>query len=175
MPDENIARTPLFHGGCPGLKVGDLILPADRVDTDSVSGSQGAPYRTDRVYVTSDVLVARSYAGVYASPKALRDQLGGKLPSFRELSYGDVYEVEPLGALEPDLDYETPNLSFQTTHARVLTVVETAVPPEDIDPRLAAFITAARTRTPTAPHRSPGRNEPCSCGSGLKYKKCCGR
>ncbi len=22
--------------------------------------------------------------------------------------------------------------------------------------------------------RSPGRNEPCSCGSGKKYKKCCG-
>jgi uncharacterized protein YecA (UPF0149 family) len=21
----------------------------------------------------------------------------------------------------------------------------------------------------------PGRNEPCSCGSGKKYKKCCGR
>jgi SEC-C motif domain protein len=28
-----------------------------------------------------------------------------------------------------------------------------------------------------SPHRSPpkvGRNEPCSCGSGKKYKKCCG-
>ncbi len=22
---------------------------------------------------------------------------------------------------------------------------------------------------------APGRNDPCSCGSGLKYKKCCGR
>ena len=22
--------------------------------------------------------------------------------------------------------------------------------------------------------RRPGRNEPCPCGSGLKYKKCCG-
>ena len=21
----------------------------------------------------------------------------------------------------------------------------------------------------------PGRNDPCSCGSGKKYKKCCGR
>lgn len=24
------------------------------------------------------------------------------------------------------------------------------------------------------PGRKPGRNEPCPCGSGLKYKKCCG-
>lgn len=22
---------------------------------------------------------------------------------------------------------------------------------------------------------TPGRNEPCSCGSGKKFKKCCGR
>jgi uncharacterized protein len=22
--------------------------------------------------------------------------------------------------------------------------------------------------------QKPGRNDPCSCGSGLKYKKCCG-
>jgi hypothetical protein len=39
----------------------------------------------------------------------------------------------------------------------------------------------AATLPPTAsgqkPHRSekhPGRNEPCSCGSGKKYKRCCG-
>ena len=23
--------------------------------------------------------------------------------------------------------------------------------------------------------KKPGRNEPCACGSGKKYKKCCGR
>jgi preprotein translocase subunit SecA len=23
--------------------------------------------------------------------------------------------------------------------------------------------------------RKPGRNDPCPCGSGKKYKKCCGR
>src|SRR5262249_17650375 len=30
---------------------------------------------------------------------------------------------------------------------------------------------------PTAPYRTPdkvGRNDPCPCGSGKKYKKCCG-
>ncbi|MBQ2707482.1 MAG: SEC-C domain-containing protein [Clostridia bacterium] len=29
----------------------------------------------------------------------------------------------------------------------------------------------------TAPARTPkvGRNDPCPCGSGKKYKKCCGR
>ena len=23
--------------------------------------------------------------------------------------------------------------------------------------------------------KKPGRNDPCPCGSGLKYKKCCGK
>ncbi len=34
------------------------------------------------------------------------------------------------------------------------------------------------TRTANEPYRNPnkvGRNDPCPCGSGLKYKKCCGR
>lgn len=34
---------------------------------------------------------------------------------------------------------------------------------------MAMLLEEAATRKP------PGRNEPCSCGSGLKFKKCCGR
>ena len=37
----------------------------------------------------------------------------------------------------------------------------------------AATATTARTDGPTA-NRKVGRNEPCPCGSGRKYKKCCG-
>ena len=29
-------------------------------------------------------------------------------------------------------------------------------------------------RTPIRREETPGRNDPCSCGSGKKYKKCCG-
>ena len=28
---------------------------------------------------------------------------------------------------------------------------------------------------PVRVEKTPGRNDPCSCGSGKKYKKCCGR
>jgi SEC-C motif-containing protein len=28
--------------------------------------------------------------------------------------------------------------------------------------------------SPAARAKTPGRNDPCSCGSGKKYKKCCG-
>jgi uncharacterized protein len=36
----------------------------------------------------------------------------------------------------------------------------------------------APANLPGMPHRAgrrPGRNDPCSCGSGRKYKQCCGR
>jgi len=41
-------------------------------------------------------------------------------------------------------------------------------------PRLEALAAAARPKgePPSAP---PGRNAPCPCGSGRKYKRCCGR
>jgi hypothetical protein len=34
---------------------------------------------------------------------------------------------------------------------------------------------AAPAARPVESHRKVGRNEPCPCGSGVKYKKCCGR
>lgn len=30
-------------------------------------------------------------------------------------------------------------------------------------------------RTPIRSEKKPKRNEPCPCGSGKKYKECCGR
>jgi uncharacterized protein len=32
-----------------------------------------------------------------------------------------------------------------------------------------------RTRRLRAAAKKPGRNEPCPCGSGVKFKKCCGK
>ena len=34
---------------------------------------------------------------------------------------------------------------------------------------------AAKEGVPATPARKVGRNEPCPCGSGKKYKRCCGR
>jgi preprotein translocase subunit SecA len=44
------------------------------------------------------------------------------------------------------------------------------------DPRaLATNRGEERTRTPVSVEKAPGRNDPCPCGSGKKYKKCHGR
>ena len=34
---------------------------------------------------------------------------------------------------------------------------------------------AAPAARPVEGWRKVGRNEPCQCGSGVKYKKCCGK
>jgi len=38
-----------------------------------------------------------------------------------------------------------------------------------------AFIEGAMVKQKPVTVSKPGRNEPCTCGSGLKYKKCCGK
>jgi hypothetical protein len=43
--------------------------------------------------------------------------------------------------------------------------------PAQLRARYAADLCSDPTRGTTWP---PGRNEPCWCGSGRKYKKCCG-
>lgn len=37
---------------------------------------------------------------------------------------------------------------------------------------LDIFTGARKGSQPETPERKPGRNEPCWCGSGKKYKKC---
>lgn len=45
--------------------------------------------------------------------------------------------------------------------------------PEDLSGIERQLMGVPPAATPALP-RKPGRNEPCSCGSGRKYKKCCG-
>lgn len=37
------------------------------------------------------------------------------------------------------------------------------------------FVQQATKQEPTIVTHAPGRNDPCPCGSGKKYKKCCGK
>lgn len=45
-------------------------------------------------------------------------------------------------------------------------------PPDDGTPRL---IIPQRSTKPAPKFQNVGRNDPCPCGSGKKYKQCCGR
>ncbi len=44
---------------------------------------------------------------------------------------------------------------------------------EDIEDE-QEILDKAETVEPIKADAKPGRNDPCSCGSGKKYKKCCG-
>lgn len=37
------------------------------------------------------------------------------------------------------------------------------------------FVNGIKTSTPLVKDKIPGRNDPCSCGSGKKFKNCCGK
>ena len=52
--------------------------------------------------------------------------------------------------------------------------VDGVPPPRDFR-QLATNRGEKRSRTPVTATKEPGRNEPCPCGSGKKYKKCHGR
>jgi uncharacterized protein YecA (UPF0149 family) len=43
------------------------------------------------------------------------------------------------------------------------------------EPLARALRSAAREEQAGSPQRHPGRNDPCPCGSGKKFKRCCGR
>jgi SEC-C motif len=62
---------------------------------------------------------------------------------------------------------------FVCSLAEIEAAVASQTPSE---PELASFIPtpeAPKTRQPIRVTPQPGRNAPCSCGSGLKFKRCC--
>lgn len=96
---------PYYHGGARGRDRGAMLLPPNVTGAPSLSqfGAAGV-CRRDRVYVTTNFHAALLYAA--ANRK------------------GVVYQVEPLGELEPDPDCNQPGLSFQCARAKVLKVIK---------------------------------------------------
>jgi len=46
---------------------------------------------------------------------------------------------------------------------------------EEVAKPTATSADGTDTKRPVRSNKKPGRNDPCPCGSGLKYKKCCGK
>jgi uncharacterized protein len=127
---------------------------------------------------------------------------GGDIPSFAQVwALGFMYFIESWPAQwEPPRDKETARRHDQALQAIVaLTEDDTAepvlsalgddAPPSVSEQRLNAYGQALwavydlreiwRQIGPRVQQvfrsQTPARNDPCSCGSGLKFKKCCGR
>ena len=66
----------------------------------------------------------------------------------------------------------------ENTARMILTVqLRRAEPPkrEEVAKPTATSADGTDTKRPVHSDKKPGRNDPCPCGSGLKYKKCCGK
>lgn len=90
-------------------------------------------------------------------------------------SYGTFDEHRQ--AVEGTLRSAEPGLSSSivTATADGLAEYTTRTGSDPEKPATRAAFAAELIRTGPATPWPPGRNEPCWCGSGQKYKKCCGR
>ncbi|MBA2717452.1 MAG: SEC-C domain-containing protein [Propionibacteriales bacterium] len=162
---------PLFHGGAPGLKLGDLVRSAYELGVVSVSGASGAPYRSDRVYLTTSLDCAEHYAGVFL-PQTVWDDIHHKRqPDPMAHRWGaSIYEVDTDGPLVLDADHDD-GFSWEAPVARVIRLVQAVV-----SPNLAAigFPDAKVPLVTRSTDGAPGANQPCFCGSQRKYKRCHG-
>lgn len=107
-----------------------------------------------------------------APPEEVAEQIRAELPGFRQIAdllptnRGELYGFLALVLAAAQL-LSSP--SGTTNNITVNQVIEQACPPAPASQPVAARVAPARA----LPNRQ-GRNEPCACGSGKKYKKCCG-
>lgn len=122
-----------------------------------------------------DTMEERGYVGPFEGSKPRRLLISKE--SWREICSGDSDSAGDGGEDEAE---ETEDAFSQIGRERsgAARHVTDAFPVETA-PRSAA-VQKAPSQLPQSPfpaerHRKIGRNEPCPCGSGKKYKKCCGR
>ena len=118
------AEKTYFHGGLPGRTRGSFLLPPNFTKVRSMARllkdeADGVVLREDRVFVTTSREAALMFACAWRR--------------------GVIYEVEPIGALEPDPDCNLPGLSWQCEKARVLRIIK----PKSADVGMARAVLTA--------------------------------
>ena len=101
-------------------------------------------------------------------PEELDDELGSILMTLSFFSSREIAEAF-------HGETTTGDQSFEATAGAIHSVVPTAVAQYAHMGRLIATVLAERDAEASEMHAAKvGRNDPCPCGSGKKYKKCCG-
>jgi preprotein translocase subunit SecA len=93
--------------------------------------------------------------------------------------------LRAIGQVDPVIAYQvegydmfkemTKNIQEDTLRYLFNIQKEFKVEPKQVIKPIAASHGQDETKTPAAKKEESGRNEPCPCGSGKKYKKCCGK
>ena len=106
-----------WHGGSPGIALGKRVRPASGLPKPFGYLNPGSSADPSRVYVTTDMKFARSFAAKWVS-----------ITNFAEFGHGTLYRVRPIGGLEIDPDFDqTDGLSYTCQIAVVEEIVETEV------------------------------------------------
>ncbi|HSH76281.1 MAG TPA: UPF0149 family protein [Longimicrobiales bacterium] len=104
-------------------------------------------------------------------PDDWADELGAQLATLTFFSSRDVAEALAQGFAEADVTLEKVATTFQRLFpdaVRGYAAMGTAI-------WKARWERERERLRPAATATTPGRNQPCPCGSGRKFKKCCGR
>ena len=94
------------------------------------------------------------------------------------LKNGDNLDIESMtedSAIDLDVDFEKLYYNMWQADAPHLYSLEAWSGVLDEDTRKRDFKGIQKSKKSTTLRKKPGRNDPCPCGSGKKYKKCCGR
>lgn len=86
----------------------------------------------------------------------------------------DLEKVTEDSDLEFDIDYEKLYFNMLKADADYLYTLEEWLNIFDED-KLKSIVKDYRRSKIVHVEKKPGRNDPCPCGSGKKYKNCCGR
>lgn len=117
-----------------------------------------------QVWALGFMFAVESWPEEWAAPrdKALAERLDGALGAMVGLTEEDSGppEVSPFDEGPPTVSHERVNALADAIWA----VYDLHALWRELGPRIATVRAAA----------TPGRNDPCACGSGKKYKKCCG-
>ena len=117
-----------------------------------------------QVWAMGFMYAVESWEDAWAAPrdKQMAQQIEDALAAIEMLTHGDdeTPEINPFGEGPPTVSQARINDLADAIWA----VYDLRAIWRELGPRIA---------TVYAPP-TPGRNDPCSCGSGKKYKKCCG-
>ena len=86
----------------------------------------------------------------------------------------DLEKVDEDTDLEFDIDYEKLYFNMLKAEADYLYTLEEWLNIFD-EEKLKSIVKDYRRSKIVHVEKKPGRNDPCPCGSGKKYKNCCGR
>lgn len=183
------------HWDLPGLlaAVEEAFLPPDSVSVEELAGLEGEGIRELLLAKARAVYEAREEELGAENMRQLERVIMLRVVDSKWMEYLDAIDelregigLRAYGQRDPFIEYTRESHEmFQSLIARIqedivryaFKVRVAAVRPQG--PRQAAVATNRGQEAPPQPVRRAGkkigRNEPCPCGSGKKYKKCCGK